>query len=91
MAIPSNAKLYQYADDTQIVLTYEKNETKQKILCDVENTISSIEAWAEKNHLCLNISKTKVLPIFTKNSVFQHMKIFKEKCKKFTFPKKQRI
>ena len=85
VAIPSNAKLYQYADDTQIVLTYEKNETKQNILCDVKNTISSIETWAEKNHLCLNISKTKVLPIFTKNSAFQRMNLFKEKCKKFTF------
>ena len=40
--------LYPYADDTQIVLTYEKNETKLNILCNVENTISSIEAWAEK-------------------------------------------
>ena len=45
VAILSNAKLYQYADDIQIVLTYVKNETKQKILCDVENTISSIDAW----------------------------------------------
>jgi len=68
-----NAKVFQYADDCQILLSFNKEVSFQSIISKIEDIIQIAENWCKENYLCLNKSKTQILPIFNKNSVFSRM------------------
>jgi len=67
---------YQFADDTQIVLSFNKNTTFHEINLRILSTIEKAKCWSNERNLVLNDSKTKVLPIFNKNSTFSKMPFF---------------
>jgi len=67
---------YQFADDTQIVLSFHKSCTFDEINLKITSIISKAKSWSDNNHLVLNHCKTKVLPIFNKNSTFSKMPFF---------------
>jgi len=76
-----NADVFQYADDCQILLTFNKTDTFASILHVIEETINKADFWCSFNSLCLNKKKTNILPIFTKNSVFSVMPFFNQSSK----------
>jgi len=68
--------VFQFADDTQIVLSFSKSNSFDQIIAKVENTIETANEWAGINNLVLNKKKTQVLPIFNRNSTFSKMPFF---------------
>jgi len=68
--------VFQYADDCQILLTFDKDCHFQEIIHEIKVTIETAQKWCEENALCLNKQKTQILPIFNKNSVFAKMPFF---------------
>ena len=74
--LPHDAQVFQYADDCQIVLTFEKRSQRSLIDSKISQTLKNLREWSSKNNLCLNTSKTQILPIFQKNSCFERMKFF---------------
>ena len=40
--------------------------------------MENIKALSAKKTLCVNITKTQILPIFNKKSVFNHMNLFEQ-------------
>ena len=53
-----------YADDTQIYLTVERDETILAALKKVELFITEVAAWLSKNLLKLNIEKSEAIVFF---------------------------
>ena len=71
--IPSNTTLLQYADDTQMILSFNNHKEVRTIIQEIKCVMKRIKEWSTKNNLCLNISKKQILPIFYKNSAFNRM------------------
>jgi len=72
----TEATVFQYADDCQIVLSFTKDQTFPHVISKIENIILIAEKWCHDNFLCLNKTKTQILPIFNKNTVFSRMPFF---------------
>jgi len=75
-AIPSHISLYQFADDCQLIITFPKTATFKEIMEEVTNVLECSTNYASKNDLCLNMSKTQILPIYNRNSSFSKMPFF---------------
>jgi len=73
----SNANVFQYADDCQILLSFSKDHSFTDIITSINSTIIVAEKWCSDNFLCLNKSKTQILPIFNRNSSYSRMPFYK--------------
>jgi len=73
---PNAQSVFQFADDSQIVLTFKRDVSFESIIASINNTLHIAKTWSINNNLVLNEAKTKVLPIFNKNSTFSKMPFF---------------
>lgn len=66
--IIEHTKCHLYADDTQIYYSFDSNETPQAIE-KINSDLDKIYAWAVKNSLVINPSKSKTLILGTKSQI----------------------
>ena len=85
--MPSDATLLQYADDTQILISFNKTHDLNHIRSKIQYILHTIESWSKANFLCLNLTKTQILPIFSRNSVYDKMNLFDPSHETPTFVK----
>ena len=76
--IGSKFDIFQYADDCQILMVFDKHNSFSSILCKISHVFSKIRQWSEDNCLVLNDKKTQVLPIYNKNITFSKLPFFDE-------------
>jgi len=74
--IPKNVELYQFADDCQLILSFTKDTHYNNIMTEVQTVLKASTQYAQVNNLCLNEKKTKILPIYNRNSTFSKMPFF---------------
>ena len=73
----SNGLVFQYADDTQILLSVAKdNLDEQTVNNMISRCLEEAKGWSTKNYIKLNETKTKVLPISTHNNMSTRLPSF---------------
>ena len=86
-ALSDDAFNLQYAEDKQILLSVNKSTSLNSIEYKINNILSAKETWSNQNGLSLNLSKTKILPIYNKNSKFCCMNSLSNGFSNYTFVK----
>jgi len=82
-AVDTSIRVLQYADDCQLLISFEKTSTFNNITASITTVIQQIKTWSEQNNLVLNESKTQILPIFNKNTTFSRMPFFSDNILSF--------
>ena len=85
--LPDDAFILQYADDTQILLSFNKSTSLNSIENKINNILFAIETWSNQNCVSRNLPKTKILSIYIKNGKFCRMNLFSNDFSNFTFAK----
>ena len=62
--IENNVKIFQYADDTQLLISGPKSDL-QSLVRQMESALGTVTQWFAQNHMKLNAAKSQLLVLGT--------------------------